>query len=339
MEISVIICTHNPRADYLQRVLDALKGQTLPRERWELLLIDNASREPLAKQWDLSWHPQARHIREEELGLTPARLRGIKESDSDIIIFLDDDNIAATDYLAMAQGLLLKHPNLGCLGAGKLEPEFEEKPSEDLIPYLAMLALRTVNEPRWSNWPTDEIIPWGAGLAIRREIGKWYCESINSCSLRPGLDRRGTQLNSCGDDEFSWVACEHGYGKGIFSELKITHLIERRRVQLDYLLRIAEGHAFSHAMLDYIHGRRVERPEDKPECGKVIKALFRASPSEFFHEGQRWWNSSRRKGVEIEFEKARWLGISRALETIQEFKSGGEPGRDAALGTPKATGV
>jgi hypothetical protein len=48
----------------LRRVLDALKAQTLPKEQWELLLIDNASKEPLAESWDLSWHPHARHIRE-----------------------------------------------------------------------------------------------------------------------------------------------------------------------------------------------------------------------------------------------------------------------------------
>ena len=41
--LSVIICTHNPRLDYLRRTFDALKLQTLDRDQWELLLIDNAS--------------------------------------------------------------------------------------------------------------------------------------------------------------------------------------------------------------------------------------------------------------------------------------------------------
>jgi glycosyltransferase involved in cell wall biosynthesis len=42
LKVSVVICTHNSRRGYLVRVLDALKAQTLPREQWELLLIDNA---------------------------------------------------------------------------------------------------------------------------------------------------------------------------------------------------------------------------------------------------------------------------------------------------------
>jgi glycosyltransferase involved in cell wall biosynthesis len=46
--ISVVIPTHNPRADYLKRVIDALRQQTLPREKWELVVVDNGSKQPLA---------------------------------------------------------------------------------------------------------------------------------------------------------------------------------------------------------------------------------------------------------------------------------------------------
>ena len=88
--VSVILCTHNPRADYLSRVLASLRGRTLPAEQWELLLIDNASEQPLAEIRDISWHPRGRHI--SELGLTLARLRGIQESDGGLLVFVDDDN-------------------------------------------------------------------------------------------------------------------------------------------------------------------------------------------------------------------------------------------------------
>jgi glycosyltransferase involved in cell wall biosynthesis len=80
MQLSVIIYCHNPRIDYLLRVLKALSEQTLLKERWELLLIDNASDQRIAESCTLSWHPNARHVREENLGLTSARLRGIGRS-------------------------------------------------------------------------------------------------------------------------------------------------------------------------------------------------------------------------------------------------------------------
>ena len=99
MEISVIICTRNPREDYLRRTLDALKAQSLPKDQWELLVVDNASDAPLAGRFDLSWHPNARHVREEKVGLTHARLHGIAASQADLLVFVDDDNVLRPDYL------------------------------------------------------------------------------------------------------------------------------------------------------------------------------------------------------------------------------------------------
>jgi glycosyltransferase involved in cell wall biosynthesis len=91
--LSVIICAHNPRKEYIKRVVHALQQQSLETGSWELLLIDNASDRPLSAEIDLSWHSHARHVREEQLGLTPARLRGIKEAIAPVIVFVDDDNI------------------------------------------------------------------------------------------------------------------------------------------------------------------------------------------------------------------------------------------------------
>jgi glycosyltransferase involved in cell wall biosynthesis len=81
-------------------VLTALKEQTLPMSEWELLLIDNASQNPLQDLLDLSWHPASRVVLEPEPGLTPARLRAIAEVQSDVIIFVDDDNVLDTSYLS-----------------------------------------------------------------------------------------------------------------------------------------------------------------------------------------------------------------------------------------------
>src|SRR5687768_16787095 len=73
-DLSVIICSHNPRREYLDRVLGALRGQTLPQSQWEVLVVDSASREPLQERVGLEWHPSARIVREDEPGLTRARL-------------------------------------------------------------------------------------------------------------------------------------------------------------------------------------------------------------------------------------------------------------------------
>src|ERR1700756_4229555 len=104
-ELSIIICTHNPRLDYLSRALEALRLQTLPMAEWELLVIDNASRPAAAALVSLAWHFNARHIREEVLGLTPARLRGIQEAQGQLLVFVDDDILLDPDYLTNAVGI------------------------------------------------------------------------------------------------------------------------------------------------------------------------------------------------------------------------------------------
>src|SRR5271165_1259602 len=86
-DISVVLCTHNPRDDYLDRVLIGLRSQTLSFQRWELLLIDNASNEPLADRFDIGWHPNGRHVREDELGVIVARLRGIAEAAAELLLY------------------------------------------------------------------------------------------------------------------------------------------------------------------------------------------------------------------------------------------------------------
>ena len=93
IKLSLIICSHNPREDYLNRTINSLQEQSIELNSWELLLIDNKSTDHLQDLFDLSWHPSSRTIREENIGLTNARIRGINESNSDLIIFIDDDNV------------------------------------------------------------------------------------------------------------------------------------------------------------------------------------------------------------------------------------------------------
>jgi glycosyltransferase involved in cell wall biosynthesis len=317
MHISVIICTHNPREDYLRRTLEALERQTLPKDQWELLLIDNASKELLAGKWDLSWHPHGRHVLESDLGLTPARLRGIEEAVGELLIFIDDDNVIDLNYLQQALQISSRMPNLGCFGAGRIEPEFEEEPEDALRPYTGMLALRTVSEPYWSNVPDDSWVPWGAGLCVTRGVSKQYFNAVNQSKTQMLLGRKGGMLNSGEDDEFSWAACSMGFGRGIFPELRVLHLIDRRRVQREYLLRIAEGHAFSHEILKAIHGRRLDETQQGPSALTVLQSLLACSPSAFFHEGLRWWTSLRWTPLERAFVEAREQGLSRARTLLQ----------------------
>jgi glycosyltransferase involved in cell wall biosynthesis len=251
LDASVVICTHNPRADYFARVLESLRNQTLTPHKWELLVIDNASTVPLISSWDISWHPNARHVTESELGLSPARLRGIREAAADLIVFVDDDNVLDKQYVSEAVRIKRDWPLLGVWGSGSISADFEVKPPDNLEKFLPSLALRDVPGPRWANVASYvDAIPWGAGLCIRREMAQAYCKHCEGSRIHI-TDRRGNSLSSSGDKEISLVCCSNGLGIGIFPELKLKHLIPRHRVSEDYMVRLEEGIKVSNLLLDY----------------------------------------------------------------------------------------
>jgi glycosyltransferase involved in cell wall biosynthesis len=250
--ISVILCTHNPRSDYLRRTLEALRAQTISLQKWELLLVDNASSEVLADTWDISWHPRGRHVREQELGTTFARIRGIKESLGESLVFVDDDNVLALDYLEQAEAISARYPYLGVFGAGRLEGDFEVPPPQELLSRLELIAVRSVRSVMWSNNVKDwRSIPWGPGLWVSREIANRYQHLVESLKCTAVLDRRGLRLFAGEDVLFAWASVAARKGFGLFPELRVTHLTRAARLNRRYFVRLIHDHACSHAVLRY----------------------------------------------------------------------------------------
>src|SRR6516162_769771 len=121
--ISVVISTYNPNLGMLERTLDALAAQTMDASDWELVLIDNASTRALDLGETTSKLRNFRIIREERLGLTYGRLAGIRNSQGGILVFVDDDNVLAEDYLETASRIFSLGKELGVAG-GTMEPEW-----------------------------------------------------------------------------------------------------------------------------------------------------------------------------------------------------------------------
>lgn len=297
--ISTIICTHNPRQDYITRVLGALKAQTLSFDNWELLLIDNASDKFLASEIDLTWHPHAHNIKEEQLGLTHARLRGIREAKAEILVFVDDDNVLDRDYLAAALRISKDYPFIGSWG-GQIRPEFEIEPPEWTKPYWGLLAIREFKEDRWSNLLHQyETTPCGAGLCIRKFVAEKYAELVLTKTERSKLDRRGKQLTSSGDSDLAFTACDVGLGTGQFTALKMTHLIPAFRLQLDYLERLAEGMSYSETILRTFRGKQ------------PTKISWRGKLSHYYHS---WGLDSNQRRI----HNASLRGVNMALRELTD---------------------
>ncbi len=274
VDISVVVCSHNPNPDYFARVLEALKSQTVPLTDWELLLVDNASREPLAERFDLSWHPNARHIYEEQLGVVFARYRGFKESQGAISIIVDDDNILDHDYLRSAFEIAKSHSTIGAWG-GQAFPEFVGgQPEEWTRSAWGMLALSQFDRDVWSNLDQPETMPVGAGMCVRREVAQNHIDLLKSDPRRFSLGRRGDLLLSCEDFDLALTAIDMGFGVGKFTQLKLVHIIPVHRLTEDYLLKLVKGIVFSRAIMNYIRSKPEEQLSWRRKVRYFITSLW-----------------------------------------------------------------
>ena len=257
MKISVIICTHNPRADYLQQTLAALRAQSLSADEWELIVVDNASARPVAAQIDVSWHPRARVVVEATLGLTPARRRGIREAAAELLVFVDDDNVLAPDYLAEADRLAATLPFLGAFGCS-IRAVYEQPPAPETREWLWLLTVGEISDNRWSNLGVrgGELLtlPSGAGLVIRAAVAREYARLTETDPLRANLDRRGADLTGSGDRDLAATCGRLGLGTGKFASLKLDHLMSAGRVEPAYLIKLADATAYSETILYFLHG-------------------------------------------------------------------------------------
>lgn len=270
MMLTVIICTHNPRSDYLARTLAALSAQTLAQAEWELLIIDNASDPAVAGRFDLGWRPDVRVVREEKLGLTPARLCGIREARGELMVFVDDDNVLDPDFLEVAQRIARERIWLGAW-SGQCRGGFDEPPPGWTRRYWGNLAIREFDTDVWSNLPRlTATMPCGAGLCLRREVALEYLRKHDAGERRFQLDRTGDSLLSGGDNDLAACACDLGLGVGLVSALKLDHLMPPGRLTADYLARLAEGIHFSAVLLDAEHG--IETPP-RGLAGRIVDWL------------------------------------------------------------------
>ncbi len=276
LDVSVIICAHNPDLGRLAKVMALVREQTLAQSQWELLVIDNGSNPALAGKIDVSWHRAGRIIREDKLGLTWARVRGIRESSSDLVVFVDDDNLLAPDYLAEALKVAQQWPMIGAWG-GEVALEFETPPADWTRAYWWMLGSRSFERDAWSNNYDSRCLPCGAGMCVRKSVAAEYARLVANEPARQALDRRGSSLSSSGDTDIAWTACDMGFGVGQTVRLKLRHLIPPTRLTRPYFLRLLEGMAFSDEVLKAIRFKQSSTPETLFQKMRQIPRFIRMS--------------------------------------------------------------
>ena len=242
-------------------------------------------------RFELAWHPNAHWEKENRfLGLTAARLMGIRKAHAPLLVFVDDDNVLEPDYLEVAYQISEERSDIGAW-SGQSIPEFDTEPSAWTRRYWRILATRIFEDDRWSNLPRcPDTIPYGAGLCVRKEVGRHYLHLHESGQRRTLLDRKGESLLSGGDHDMAACATELGMGVGIFSKLKLKHLIPEWRLSPDYLARLAYGVHYSSVVLDmyWLGDSGVTRRTRKRKLVNLFRAfLMKSADRRIFRAANR----------------------------------------------------
>lgn len=223
-------------------VLGCLAAQTEPSPGWEIIVVDNASKDDTAAvvneliaRLGLS---QARVVFEPEPGLSFARRRAAWEARGEIVCFLDDDNLAEPDFVATALRLFAEQPKTGSLG-GKVLADWESEPTA-LVRAVACFALALQDHgdaPYTYTWIADG--PVGAGLCVRRELLVRAFSDPALCAAVTG--RRGNSLTGGEDMALAVWVYQAGYDRRYEPSVRLRHRLPAARMTRDYLLRLYEG--------------------------------------------------------------------------------------------------
>jgi glycosyltransferase involved in cell wall biosynthesis len=251
--VSVVIPTFNG-AQRLPHVFQALLAQTATNGSFEIIVVDNASTDNTG-QVTIS-HPviadlakrdiACRLVKEPCQGLTYARICGVRAADSELICFLDDDNLPDADYVITGIQAL-EDSQVGML-VSSIRVHWAAEPPASVARRNLFAQNSFLGTSRIDFGAQPTIAPTvGAGLWIRRSAIQTFLSGDGS--QRVFADRKGRRLTGGGDIELGVLVGRAGYKRLYVPDLKLTHCIPPTRLSTGYVCRLITGNVRSELTL------------------------------------------------------------------------------------------
>ena len=289
IRLSIVIATYN-RSSQLMQVLQSVVEQTLPREEWECVVVNNNSTDETASAFEefSARYPDhnLRMVLETNQGLSYARNRGIRESEGEYIAIVDDDERIAPEFVASYVALFDNVPDAVAAGG----PIVAEYPT---------------GRPRWMSAFTerpiantmyfgDEVrefprgrVPGGGNMALRRSAVRRYGVFDTS------LGYVGESLVG-GEESDLFERLQIAEAKYYYVPKAVMyHVIPKEKLTADYLRRLSYNVGVSQLRrARYYHRKGRVR---LGEVGKWLATLVLAT----------WY------GITLQWRKAKYLLLMR----------------------------
>lgn len=240
VSISVVICCYNS-AKVIGNTIRHLLAQDTANVEWEVILVDNNSTDgtsTIASQvWEENPVPnlQFRVVLEKKSGLSNARTRGVSESQFPIISFIDDDNLAPSNWIAYVSRIF-SQKNIGILGC-TANPVFEKVEPEWFHDNRFAFATGRLYEGDLVDI-TEIGTVYGAGMCVRKEI----YTALEQRGWEPMLSGRiGAKQSGGEDSELCLAARMLGYKIFYTNEIEIGHFMLAEKVTWERLKGMTHG--------------------------------------------------------------------------------------------------
>ena len=219
--VSVIVPVFN-RVDLLAICLKALERQSYPRDRLEVIVIDNGSTEDVGGV--LTDHPSFTLLHEARRGSYAARNTGLRHAHGEVLAFTDGDCAPHPDWLVEGVAALREEPPAAMV-AGAIELVFDgASPRTGPELYESVHAFR-------QEWYLVE---------------RHYGATANVLTWRSTIDRIGSfddTLQSRGDAEWGQRVAAAGERQRYAPRAVVDHPARSTWAELwDKQLRVARGH-------------------------------------------------------------------------------------------------
>lgn len=250
MKLSVIIPTRN-RANILEKALNSLVSQTIDKEFFEVIIVDNGSTDNTKKVVDLFTEkiPNLIYIYDDNPGLHIGRHRGLLESKSDILVFGDDDIEALPTWLEailesfeQSDVVLVGGKNIPCFEIAPpqwIKEMWEKGGNNKIISYLSILDFGEKKK---------EINPYyvfGCNFSIRKKI------LIEAGGFHPdGMPQELIKYRGDGESYISKFIQENGYRAVYNPKASVFHLVPTDRMTKKYFFQRAFNQGISDSYTD-----------------------------------------------------------------------------------------
>jgi hypothetical protein len=220
-------------------------------------------------------------------------MRAIRECTGDAICFVDDDNLLAADYLAVADEILMTRQDVGAL-AGRSELYEISAPPDWFATVASCYAVGPQGNAE--GYMDAAVAPWGAGSVFRGTA----LFALLDRSFAPVLTGRQGQHQLAGDDvELCYAINLLGWRTFYSPRLSLGHAIEPKRMNLEALRKTCLGFGRSSIAIEAYRGfmqggwKRVFKHSDWASGGLVGLFLLRAGLTALMRANLRartgWW--------------------------------------------------